>query len=514
MSAEAGNLDSNKIAAMQACIDHARALLQSAKAVQVAGHPNIAYHLAVLTLEEIGRRALMKVQSIAERRPVSPAWIQRTTQSHIKKLFWCFFSGPFFGEPINKERFESLENIAHRLHAKRIAGLYVDSDGDNLSVPADNVDADESASVIALADAHLNLAASEIVREDISSEEAELQAWFLSAVEDPEKQRAIMSKGSLDKLVDLEDARPWALWLKDQFDRADAESRAALEAELQRSRALPSQSTKDKWKIRIRLYTQSHSIRPGVLTTWNRKMDWIKLIAVPEKKDQLIVEFILGDNIPVESLWLFGWGLARHFTIALNIGTMGFWWWRMPQHISRYYETLEDFESKRQIAVERVPSLKVDWGSNRVLSDEDLGRVSSCFVTLPRPEETEQYVPYNFYIDGITFLSLNDVHWQCETQSFGNFFHSVRSMMGAAGDWESGSAFTPALMRYLNAAFPDMDEKDHFARIFEAFENNDMESIAITLREASFMKLFCDSYYLHKIMPVKFKARMERAKDQ
>jgi hypothetical protein len=31
---------------MRACIEHARVLLESARAVQEAGHPNIAYHLA------------------------------------------------------------------------------------------------------------------------------------------------------------------------------------------------------------------------------------------------------------------------------------------------------------------------------------------------------------------------------------------------------------------------------------------------------------------------------------
>jgi hypothetical protein len=47
--------DASAIEAMQACIDHARALLESARAVQAIGHSNVAYHLAALTLEE--RRA-------------------------------------------------------------------------------------------------------------------------------------------------------------------------------------------------------------------------------------------------------------------------------------------------------------------------------------------------------------------------------------------------------------------------------------------------------------------------
>ena len=38
-------LDAQIIAAQRACIDHARALLASARVVLDAGHHNIAYHL-------------------------------------------------------------------------------------------------------------------------------------------------------------------------------------------------------------------------------------------------------------------------------------------------------------------------------------------------------------------------------------------------------------------------------------------------------------------------------------
>ena len=98
----------------------------------------------------------------------------------------------------------------------------------------------------------------------------------------------------------------------------------------------------------------------------------------------------------------------------------------MPQQISRYYESIEDLETHRQIAVERSPSLKIDWGENRVLTEEDLERVASCFVALPGPDRRDQHLAYNYYIGGLTFLSLNDIHWQCEVQAIGNFIQFAR----------------------------------------------------------------------------------------
>jgi hypothetical protein len=101
-----------------------------------------------------------------------------------------------------------------------------------------------------------------------------------------------------------------------------------------------------------------------------------------------------------------------------------------------------------------------------------------------------------FYIGGLTFLSLNDVHWQCEVQAFGNFFECLRAMMQEKGDWKQNTPFDPSLVRFLSELFPQMDERDRFAEIFRRFEAKEFEGLAITLKEAAFMKLFCDAYRL------------------
>jgi hypothetical protein len=105
---------------------------------------------------------------------------------------------------------------------------------------------------------------------------------------------------------------------------------------------------------------------------------------------------------------------------------MGFWWWRMPEQINRYYESLEDLDTKIQVTVERRPSLKIDWGANRVLTEQDLARVAMCLAALPGPGEREKHTAYNFYIGGITFLSLNDVHWQWNCRPTETFMRASR----------------------------------------------------------------------------------------
>lgn len=420
--------------------------------------------------------------------------------SHVKKLFWAFFGAESFAEKLTKERLESMQTFAQQIHLNRLEGLYVGQTADGVSIPTEAIDGEQAETLLNLAEARLGMAEGVEVRANISTEELDLQVWFLAAAEDPEKNRMIFSSGSLTKLAELGNTQAWVRWLKGEFEQADAESRAAVEEELKRGRGLVTKG-KNKWKLRIRIFTQSHSVRPKAVTEWNRSTNWIKLVPVSGKKDQLIVEFILLDSIPLGGLWWVGWGLARQFVTALNIGTMGFWWWRMPEQISRFYERIDDLEKKQQVVVERSPNLKVDWGENRVLTERDLSLVSSCLAALPRPGDQDKHTPYNYYIGGVTFLSLNDVHWQCESTAFRNFFESIRAMMAQSGHWQTGTPFTSCLMEFLDKMFPEFDEREHYFGIFEAFEKQAVDTITVTLKEASFMKLFCDAYFLNEIRP-------------
>lgn len=211
------------------------------------------------------------------------------------------------------------------------------------------------------------------------------------------------------------------------------------------------------------------------------------------------MDFSFSEEVPIQSLWFLAWGVSRAFVTTLNIGTMGFWWWRMSEHISRYYEYVEDVEIKEKLRIERSPSLRLDWGENRVLTENDLTNVASCFAAVVGAGERENENHYNYYIGGITFLALNDVHWQCESTGFENFFRSLQSMMKETGDWTEGEPFSERLMKFLLDMFPNFDEQEVYQRLFEAFESGEEEQGNVTLREASFMKLFCDAYFLKKM---------------
>ncbi|RUX25277.1 MULTISPECIES: AbiV family abortive infection protein [unclassified Mesorhizobium] len=200
-------IDKTILDAMDACLVNARALVESTKAVRASGHQNIAYHLATLALEEIGKRELFGVQAVADRRETSPAWPNKHTQDHVKKLFWAFFGAEFFADELTKEAFDNLQGLASTIHTNRLAGLYVDLTSDGLNIPAGAIDNLQADNLIGLAEARLGIAEVVMVREEIPAEDAALQAWLEMATSDPDQRRQILSSASLKKLAELKSPR-------------------------------------------------------------------------------------------------------------------------------------------------------------------------------------------------------------------------------------------------------------------------------------------------------------------
>jgi hypothetical protein len=103
---------------------------------------------------------------------------------------------------------------------------------------------------------------------------------------------------------------------------------------------------------------------------------------------ELFVEFFLTKAVPIQSIWHFGWRQARRFVTALNMGSIGFFWWYIPIQTSRFYEKLTDIEINTDCAVERTPILEIGWPQN-VLSESELKNTALCFYMLHHSAENE-----------------------------------------------------------------------------------------------------------------------------
>lgn len=128
-------------------------------------------------------------------------------------------------------------------------------------------------------------------------------------------------------------------------------------------------------------------------------------------------------------------------------------------------------------------------------------RTVITFTSLPPPSASqEEQQPYAYYIGGLTFLGVNDVHWQCELQAFGNFFESLVGMMGKFGDLTDGVDSGAVIERIIDELIPGLRQFSKLVEILPAFARGEPAGVTVTLSEVSAMKILCDTYYQHRAL--------------
>jgi hypothetical protein len=59
--------------------------------------------------------------------------------------------------------------------------------------------------------------------------------------------------------------------------------------------------------------------------------------------------------------------------------------------------------------------------------------------------------------------------------------------------------------------WPELDERDKYIDLIQLFPKGNAHNLGITLKEAVFMKLFCDAYFLKEIRPIMIRRKRKAA---
>lgn len=485
--------------AIQACHSHAQDLLRSSKRILKEEQlPNIAYHLAALGLEEMGKSMLWKMISVARERGDEKSWMFRHMEDHVKKLHYAFWLPLVGHQTLNQKNLTDLLSFAQNIHETRIRGLYVSSNLDEISLPKDLVTEAEANRLISLLSSLLEIEKIGEPRTPTKDEE-ERQLWFLQAAEDDENRKVIFSKTSMDKLVELKQVPAWVEWLKERFMKAEQESMALVKAEMERSEPGEEEAAKDKWRFKLRLYSGSHkSIRQKSLNRWNDGSKWIKLYAVNGKPRELIAVITLQKAVPVQGLYWLGWGISRAFVTALNIATFGLFFWYLPNDISRYYDgKIRDLENNSDVVLERNPSLQIDFQRD-LLTEEELWRAIWCFVMLTKFRDN-QYANevFGHYFAGLAFLAKTDIHLQFEPSIYINFHEALKKGMRLFNEWDGQEGYESLFRAFCGGLHLPTEQIEMHLALRDQLERREPNP-KITLKEAGEMKVLCDAYFLKK----------------
>jgi len=205
--------------AIEACLQNAEKLIGVAKASSMPGSYHIAFHLATMALEEIGKSSMIFLDAI-DHTPVRSDEESKTPlkwiDDHERKLFWAIWlPGP---ESLRDWRtIPAAMDFARGIHKDRLDTLYVDPA--NLNRPT--ISERRAKSIISAVEARLNMERLKQFR-SMEKDEQELLHWFFAAMDDPRLRPMIFSKGSLDKQAELDDdVGAWMKWLRDTFAEAD-----------------------------------------------------------------------------------------------------------------------------------------------------------------------------------------------------------------------------------------------------------------------------------------------------
>jgi AbiV family abortive infection protein len=474
-------------------LDHAGDLLEAADLLREP-FPHLAYHFGVLALEEVGRSSLIVMNELARRREYATRRFEREAQDHVRKLFWALW-GPTMGrEVITGEQIEEFQGLAQRLHEARQSGLYYS--GPDAPPPREAIDAEETGNLLRLARARLGMARTHAWVSPDSEQAADIR-WFMDATADPDTRTQIMSGASMKRLAELGTVPKWVHWLRTEFEGAEQEALARAQEEISREQPGTSEELEPKYQMKLRFESASHSIRPQPLQRWNEGIDWIKLHPVPTNRRELIAEITIPKRVSIHTLWWAGYRVANQLLVALNIGSLGFFWWRMPESVSRFYEELIDLEAGERFAVERTPALRIDWGHG-ALTDQTLNQISLCFAALSTfADEGEQH-PFDHYLTGLAFLAKTDVTIQFEANAFEHFYLALKEAGRLFGQWDGTGSFADHFEQLAQPYFESDEERASYVEAARLIDASRSPELRVDLSQVAAMKVLADSVFIKK----------------
>lgn len=483
----------------QFCFDHAGDLIASAERLlpeEGGGYPNIAYHLAILALEEIGKAGMLAARAVVKD-ALDTAWMDKRLDNHVWKLMWGTWSPALSGGKIDPKEFEEARRFAESTHAHRMAGLYVDFGEDAVSVPPrDAVRPDHATSILRLAKACLEL---EVAKgKPVPSQNREELDWFLTTVNDPIGQKRLFSQPFIKKHEEFGgDTRAWVRWARDEFTKAADEEKAHRQRELSRQAGAPGQG-KPKWLMKIRVQTPSHSIRQKTLNFWNDRIDAVKLRAVGNKSNDLLLEITIGDHIKVDQLFDFGLAFSKMHLVMLNIGTGGVFWYELSGQAETYYESIKDLDAPHMsVAAGKLSGLPREWmqtgpnGEKRervALEETHLQNAINAMAAFGCMPDAEAEPIFGQYLQGLTLLTKADLHLGVGNQARDAFLLALRRALVRFGDLKSeDEKLVAALHRVMEPVIP---LEEHRNQVFAGLESPSQGSVG----EAVAAKRIADLY--------------------
>ncbi len=498
-----GNNQEQIISLRNSCLANAEALLSMAEREIGKGVDHVCFHLGLLALEEIGEAVIATINYTNDVAGKRNEDLYAAMYDHVKKAFWAIWGESVIdSQGLLKKNLEDNIHLATTLHKRRLESLYTNPDN---PLPLDKrVEDKELTMLINLTRARLEYEKSKEIK-PLDEVDTEILLWYFNALENPDIRKYIFSKPSLDKFVELQQGGEWIKWLRQEFKKHEEEMRKLAKEEIERRTPEEKDALKPKYKMRVRIQTPSHSIRNGAFASWNSGIDNIKLYKSDKKgakklsKGEIIIDFTFPKKLLVQGLWEHGLYMAKTLIVALNVATLGVFWWNVQKDIEKYYEEILDLERdpKGGVKIGIVPPKRLNVNFDQgmfVLDDKEMQNVNYMAAYLLRnSKKLEEYL--KSYAMALTLFSKTDIHLRLEVNAFDEFYKALKHAMIALGDWDSKADFMNAVKNKLKEVgeLKEIDRTLQLGKMLDEDEKREKYH-PITLTEVIAMKVYCDYY--------------------
>lgn len=409
------------------CLVNAEDAIKTAVLLVDKNVNHIAFQLAVLGLEEIGK-IFVGWYNLNSTETWGKENYNIPIDDHIKKLFWAIWGPSFGNEKFSKEQMDEIKGFATKLHNKRLDVMYTELTD---TIPSSQkITTEELGIYLNMAKSRLELAKNEGEEPKEPDAETELEIqWFMGASDHPEKRNFIFTSQSQEKLIEFGAIKPWIKWLRNHFETEQAELTQLLQKELEKASQNEENKREPKWRIKFKVITPSHSIRANVLNKFSSKSFMVKF-AKGADTHTLIIDIILDKKTKITDLWHHGWNASNILVAALNIATNGLFYWNISVDVDKFYDQIWDLENNQRLEAKLDTSLKLDWSSkNMYLREEELALTFLIFRYFGNIFSSEDFEPVWEYQTALGMLAKNDMHLRLEPQCLLHFFLSFKKAL-------------------------------------------------------------------------------------
>ncbi len=468
------------------CLKQAQTFIDSARHLDAQRWPHVVFHLSLLALEEVGKASMLSAKAVTHSN-LDGTWIDRSLESHRRKLQWAIWSPMTRMDPND---FEAAREYAERAHSIRLSSLYVEANAnlDDLS-PSEQVLPSEAEDTLSLAERRL---AFEKAQGTPSGELDEISKWFFDAISHPDRSKLLFSKPFIQEFENLRgDARAWATWAASEVARLEEENRQILEAELARPKVQKGLD-KPRWRAKTIVYTPSHSLRPKVLARWNARIDTAQL-QWSGKKDQFTLQVTLHDNEPLSELGGRLASLSKLVVACLNIGSIGYFWFEPPGFERAMFAEIRDLELGRNMELKGRDTF---WDDGRAvaLTSEHIDHAIHCLMAFAPLSSSEAEPIFAPYFHGLALIAKSDLFYNFDTLARHGFVRSLASAFRRYGNWSGKSDdFEASFHAEFESFMPDREHRNKMLKYLKS-DGDLTETSLVNLR---FAKQLTDLYLIN-----------------